>query len=48
MRTTVHLLRHGEVHNPTGILYGRRPGFVTSGHVVVHPAGTRRTGIRWA
>ena len=27
IRTTVHLLRHGEVHNPTGILYGRRPGF---------------------
>lgn len=26
-RTTVHLLRHGEVHNPTGILYGRLPGF---------------------
>jgi broad specificity phosphatase PhoE len=26
-RTTVHLLRHGEVHNPGGILYGRRPGF---------------------
>jgi broad specificity phosphatase PhoE len=25
--TTVHLLRHGEVHNPTGILYGRTPGF---------------------
>ncbi len=25
--TTVHLLRHGEVHNPTGILYGRMPGF---------------------
>ena len=25
--TTVHLLRHGEVNNPTGILYGRRPGF---------------------
>ena len=25
--TTVHLLRHGEVHNPTGILYGRSPGF---------------------
>lgn len=25
--TTVHLLRHGEVHNPTGILYGRRAGF---------------------
>jgi broad specificity phosphatase PhoE len=25
--TTVHLLRHGEVYNPTGILYGRLPGF---------------------
>lgn len=26
-RTTVHLVRHGEVDNPTGILYGRLPGF---------------------
>jgi broad specificity phosphatase PhoE len=26
-RTVVHLVRHGEVHNPTGILYGRLPGF---------------------
>ena len=26
-RTVVHLLRHGEVHNPRGILYGRLPGF---------------------
>jgi broad specificity phosphatase PhoE len=26
-RTIVHLLRHGEVHNPTGVLYGRLPGF---------------------
>ena len=25
--TIVHLLRHGEVHNPEGILYGRAPGF---------------------
>ena len=25
--TIVHLLRHGEVHNPHGILYGRRPGY---------------------
>lgn len=24
---TVHLLRHGEVHNPDGVLYGRMPGF---------------------
>ncbi|MFP5069437.1 histidine phosphatase family protein [Pseudonocardia nantongensis] len=23
----VHLLRHGEVHNPEQVLYGRRPGF---------------------
>ena len=26
-RTTVHLLRHGEVHNPGGVLYGRLPGY---------------------
>lgn len=25
--TIVHLLRHGEVHNPEGILYGRREGY---------------------
>ena len=25
--TIVHLLRHGEVHNPEGILYGRSDGF---------------------
>ena len=27
MRTTVHFLRHGEVHNPDRILYGRLPNF---------------------
>lgn len=27
MATTIHLLRHGEVHNPDRILYGRLPGF---------------------
>jgi broad specificity phosphatase PhoE len=26
-RAVVHLLRHGEVHNPERILYGRLPGF---------------------
>ncbi len=26
-RTTVHLLRHGEVHNPEKVLYGRLPGY---------------------
>jgi broad specificity phosphatase PhoE len=25
--TLVHLLRHGEVHNPEGVLYGRLPGY---------------------
>ena len=30
----VHLMRHGEVHNPGGILYGRLPGYhlSTLGH----------------
>jgi broad specificity phosphatase PhoE len=27
MTTTVHLLRHGEVHNPEKVLYGRLPGY---------------------
>lgn len=26
-RVTVHVVRHGLVHNPTGILYGRLPGY---------------------
>jgi broad specificity phosphatase PhoE len=26
-RTIVHLLRHGEVYNPNGVLYGRMPGY---------------------
>jgi broad specificity phosphatase PhoE len=26
-QTTVHRLRHGEVHNPEGVLYGRRDGY---------------------
>jgi broad specificity phosphatase PhoE len=27
IRTVVHLVRHGEVDNPDGVLYGRLPGF---------------------
>ena len=27
VKTTVHVIRHGEVHNPTKILYGRLPDF---------------------
>jgi broad specificity phosphatase PhoE len=28
--TVVHLLRHGEVHNPSKVLYGRLPGYQLS------------------
>ncbi|HQV21412.1 MAG TPA: phosphoglycerate mutase family protein, partial [Gordonia sp. (in: high G+C Gram-positive bacteria)] len=27
MHTVVHMMRHGEVYNPDGVLYGRLPGF---------------------
>src|SRR5262249_7032629 len=27
VKTVVHVLRHGEVYNPTKILYGRLPGY---------------------
>ena len=27
MTTTVHVVRHGEVHNPAGVLYGRLPDY---------------------
>ncbi|MBO3083471.1 histidine phosphatase family protein [Cellulomonas fengjieae] len=44
--TTIHLMRHGEVHNPGGVLYGRLPGFrlsergVAMAHMVAdHLAG---------
>ncbi|MEV1295001.1 histidine phosphatase family protein [Pseudonocardia sp. NPDC049635] len=30
--TVVHLLRHGEVHNPERVLYGRRSGYRLSDH----------------
>lgn len=30
MKTVVHLLRHGEVHNPDKVLYGRLPGYQLS------------------
>ncbi|MFE3451394.1 histidine phosphatase family protein [Nonomuraea sp. NPDC059194] len=34
--TVVHLLRHGEVHNPEGVLYGRLPDYHLSetGHLM--------------
>jgi broad specificity phosphatase PhoE len=27
MKGTIHLVRHGEVENPTGVIYGRLPGY---------------------
>ena len=39
--TTVHMLRHGEVHNPDQVMYGRLPGFNLS-------AGGRRMAERVA
>lgn len=45
-RTIVHLLRHGEVHNPEKILYGRIPGFQLSelGHEMAQRAATALAG----
>jgi broad specificity phosphatase PhoE len=42
-RTTVHLMRHGEVFNPTGVLYGRLPGFRLS----EAGEGMARTAAAW-
>lgn len=40
VRSTVHLLRHGEVYNPEGVLYGRLPGYQLSdlGHQMAERA----------
>ena len=45
-RTVVHLLRHGEVHNPGGVLYGRLPGFRLSedGLAMAHAAAEALRG----
>lgn len=44
--TTVHLLRHGEVHNPEKVLYGRLPGYVLSdlGHQMAQRAAEALAG----
>ena len=49
--TTVHVMRHGEVHNPEGVLYGRLQGYHLSerGHamaerVAAHLAGGQPDG----
>ncbi len=45
-RTIVHLMRHGEVHNPTGVLYGRLPEFLLSdlGHQMAQAAADALAG----
>ena len=45
-RTVVHLLRHGEVYNPEGVLYGRLPGYVLSdlGHEMAQRAADALQG----
>jgi broad specificity phosphatase PhoE len=42
----VHLVRHGEVHNPDGILYGRIPGYHLSelGHQMAAAAASQLNG----
>ena len=41
VETTIYMMRHGQVHNPTNVLYGRMPGFLLSdaGAQQAHAAG---------
>ncbi|WP_457158033.1 histidine phosphatase family protein [Modestobacter sp. SYSU DS0875] len=41
--TVVHVMRHGEVHNPSGVLYGRLPGYRLS----AAGEGMARTAAAW-
>ncbi|WP_409328680.1 histidine phosphatase family protein [Trujillonella humicola] len=45
--TVVHLLRHGEVHNPAKVLYGRLPGYrlSTAGEEMAGSAARWFTGV---
>ncbi|MDC4233529.1 histidine phosphatase family protein [Actinomyces sp. B33] len=45
--TTIHVMRHGEVDNPAGVLYGRLPGFALTelGVAMAHRAAEYLTGI---
>jgi broad specificity phosphatase PhoE len=46
-KTIVHLLRHGEVHNPEGVLYGRLPGYrLSEDGVLMAKAAARWFGER--
>ena len=46
--TVVHLLRHGEVHNPDGILYGRLPDYPPERHRPADGRAGRRRRSRTA
>ena len=54
MTTTIHLVRHGEVENPKGVIYGRLPGYNLSerGTLQAEAAGRRLAerdiGAIWA
>jgi broad specificity phosphatase PhoE len=41
-RTIVHLMRHGEVFNPEGVLYGRLPGYVLAERGLVMAEATAK------
>lgn len=54
MNTTIHLVRHGEVENPAGVIYGHMPGYHLSerGKLQALAASahleTRDIGVIWA
>lgn len=46
MKTVVHMMRHGEVHNPAKVLYGKLPGYQLStlGQQMAKAAATALSG----
>ena len=54
MNGTVHLVRHGEVENPKGVIYGRLPGYGLSergrrqAEAAAERLGDRDVGALWA
>ena len=54
MKATIHLVRHGEVENPKGVIYGRLPGYHLSERGLRQAAAaaerlrTREIGALWA
>ena len=45
MRTVVHLLRHGEVHNPDRVLYGTGGGIVADSDPALEWAETEAKAL---